>query len=160
MVEANYGVQLPSAETRKPFSFDAKTLHYSAEYAILRVKEGVFMDQGLTLEAVRFVLKQVRVRSDVRLVAYQPGRFAICFRLEGGGYGKKAQGWLLSEKSKRVRTFAKAETAFSVLHSLGVTNFLIDLEPDRAGLFYCHLPFPPAIDTGVANFVPEATCDS
>lgn len=155
MVEANSGVQQASSEIRKPFTFDPKILTYSAEYAILREKEGVSMDQGMTLEAVRFLLKQIRLRSDVRLVAYQPGRFAICFRLEGGGVGKKAQGWLLSEKSKRVRTFAKAETAFSVLHSLGVTSFLIDLEPDRAGVFYYNLPFPSAFDSGVGNYVPE-----
>lgn len=157
MVEAKSGVQTAPAETRKPFFFDPKSLSYSAEYAILRSKEGVFVDQGMTLEGLRFLMKQVRIRSDVRLVAYLPGRFAICFRLEGGGVGKKAQGWLLSEKSKRVRTFAKAETAFSVLHSLGITSFLIDLEPDRAGLFYYHLAFPQTDDSGVANYVPEET---
>ena len=90
------------------------------------------MDDGMTLEALRFLLVGKKTAISCSLRPYGERGMAIRFELRGGGVGSRTRGWLLSEKSKRVRVFSRAETAFGVLRSLGVLLFTVDLEPEAA----------------------------
>jgi hypothetical protein len=86
------------------------------------------MDDGMTLESLRFLVARQSVPAVFSLRRYGEGT-AIRFQFRGGGFGKRTQGWLLAEKSKRVRVFARAETAFGVLCGLGIETFNVDLRP-------------------------------
>lgn len=98
------------------------------------------MDDGMTLEALRFMVLNKQVATQFSLRPYEDRGYAIRFQLRGGGIGTRNNGWLLSEKSKRVRVFAKAETAFSVLKSLGIELFSVDFRPEPDGPFVRSLP--------------------
>jgi len=86
------------------------------------------MDDGMTLEGLRFLVGAKKMLVQFSLRPYGDRGMAIRFQLSSHGFSKRpADGWLLAEKSKRVRVFSRAETAFGVLCSLGIESFQVDL---------------------------------
>lgn len=79
----------------------------------------------LTLEALRVMVKLPKANLMFELRRYGNG-YALWFDLKRH-YGQMVAGWLISEKSKKVRVFAKAETAFIVARGLGLSELCINL---------------------------------
>lgn len=76
------------------------------------------------LDALRVLLK---LSPGLVFTLKREGRgFAIFF--QGLGKGSFVNGVLMAEKSRKVRLFAKAETAFGVLKSLGVRSVTVELD--------------------------------
>lgn len=82
--------------------------------------------EGVQLEAFRSILKLAGSELRLELVRFGQG-FAIFFTSNSrrGGFFR---GYLMAERSKQVRVFAKAETAFKLLESLGVQYVAVNLQ--------------------------------
>ena len=100
-------------------------MHRMKPYLAIRTPEPV------PLEALRVLLKL----SPGLVFTLKPrdGGFAIFF--QGMGKGAFVNGVLTAEKSRRIRLFAKAETAFGVLMSLGVRSVTVQLQSMDEGEF-------------------------
>lgn len=88
--------------------------------------------EPVPLDALRVLLKLSPGQLVFRLKR-QDGGFAIFF--QGMGKGAFVNGVLTAEKSRRIRLFAKAETAFGVLMSLGVRSVTVELQSTDEGEF-------------------------
>lgn len=80
--------------------------------------------EGVSLDALR------------TLVRLAPGHFQFRLKREGKGFAILFQGrdkrghfpgFLMAEKSQQMRVFARAETAFGILESLGVLSVTVEL---------------------------------
>lgn len=80
--------------------------------------------EGVSLDALR------------TLVRLAPGHFQFRLKREGKGFSILFQGrdkrgffpgFLMAEKSQQMRIFARAETAFGILESLGVLSVTVEL---------------------------------
>lgn len=92
---------------------------------ILRELHPVDSRSGVTLEALRIMAMVPKAHLTFVLKPYDHG-YALWFDLKRN-FGQQAAGWLIAEKSKKVRIFAKAETAFIVARDLGLSELRIDL---------------------------------
>lgn len=82
--------------------------------------------EGVQLEAFRSILKLTGSQLRLELVRFGQG-FALFFtsNSQRGGFFR---GYLMAERSKQVRVFAKAETAFKLLESLDVKGITVNFQ--------------------------------
>lgn len=88
--------------------------------------------EGVQLEAFRSILKLAG--SDLRLELVRFGQGFAIFFTSNSRRGGFFRGYLMAERSKQLRVFAKAETAFKLLESVGLKAVTVNLQ-DRQSEF-------------------------
>jgi hypothetical protein len=82
---------------------------------------------GLTLEALRSLAQGVRPHLNFLLVRYCSG-YALRYDLNRS-YGIPAAGFLLAERSKKIRIFKTSDTALKLVSDLAIEKITIQLTP-------------------------------
>lgn len=82
---------------------------------------------GLTLEALRSLATGVRPHLNFLLVRFRSG-YALRYDLNRS-YGIPASGFLVAERSKRIRMFKTADTALKLVNDLGIQKITVELTP-------------------------------
>ena len=93
-------------------------------------------DAGMTIEQLREMKKKLERLVTFSLHSYS-GRWGLRYHLVHLGWFRV--GWVLSEKSRRVRSFATADAAFNVARTFGQGYIKVDLDVVRT------LPVPPIV---------------